>query len=296
MVVVKKGLLETIKAGLGSYRTAERKVAEMLLSAPDEALRLNVKTLSAKADVSEPTIIRFVRKLGCDGFPQFRIQLAQELAMDRVFAEIGQAEPSVSGHLLNDRVAQSATRAIARAVEALDDATIGAVAGLLASCSRLYCYGVGGSSAIVAREAENRFFRAGIASQMSEDPYRQVMDAALAGPADVFVMFSATGRPASLLDAAEIARSRGAKVVSVTHGHSPLAERSDYVFRVNGPAPETPRYYFPSPVRYEQLLIVDCIAARVTVDLGDAAIQKLRSIRAALAALHGPMPEQPAGD
>ena len=68
--------------------------------------------------------------------------------------------------------------------------------------------GVGGSSAILADEADNGFSGSGIAVQSSADPYRQYMAAAIAGEGDFFLCMSATGKPAPVVESAKSAGAR----------------------------------------------------------------------------------------
>jgi RpiR family carbohydrate utilization transcriptional regulator len=72
-------LTETICAELPSLRRSERKVAEYVLSRPEEIIRLRIVDLAEQAQVSEPTVIRFCRAIGCNGFLDFKLALAQQL-------------------------------------------------------------------------------------------------------------------------------------------------------------------------------------------------------------------------
>ncbi len=47
---------------------------------PQNAIHLSIATLAQLADVSEPTVNRFCRKMDTKGFPDFKLRLAQNLA------------------------------------------------------------------------------------------------------------------------------------------------------------------------------------------------------------------------
>src|ERR1700675_5210431 len=64
-----------------SLSQGQQQVAAAMLSDPDFALRANVDALARRAKVSPPTIIRFCRALGFAGLREFRLHLAQSLAV-----------------------------------------------------------------------------------------------------------------------------------------------------------------------------------------------------------------------
>ena len=72
-------LTQTISDTLDSLRKSERKVAELILQDPSQMLPMRIADLAAAVGVSEPTVIRFCRALGFDGFQSFKLQLAQYL-------------------------------------------------------------------------------------------------------------------------------------------------------------------------------------------------------------------------
>jgi RpiR family carbohydrate utilization transcriptional regulator len=73
-------LLEEIQNRLNELNKAERKVAEVILQAPQQATRFSIAALAQAAKVSEPTVNRFCRSFGVNGYPELKMQLAQSLA------------------------------------------------------------------------------------------------------------------------------------------------------------------------------------------------------------------------
>ena len=72
--------LDKIQANLDQLSKSERKVAEVILAAPQTAIHSSIATLAKMADVSEPTVNRFCRRMETKGFPDFKLHLAQSLA------------------------------------------------------------------------------------------------------------------------------------------------------------------------------------------------------------------------
>jgi RpiR family carbohydrate utilization transcriptional regulator len=75
-------LVAGIRARAAAMPKAQRQVAVAMLHAPDFALRANVDDLARRAGVSPPTIVRFCRALGFAGLKDFKLRLAQSLAVE----------------------------------------------------------------------------------------------------------------------------------------------------------------------------------------------------------------------
>ena len=69
--------------GMGS---AERRVADFVSANPGEVIHLSMARLSQKCDVSDPTIMRFCRRFGFEGYQSFKLHLAQSLVPSAPFA------------------------------------------------------------------------------------------------------------------------------------------------------------------------------------------------------------------
>lgn len=72
-------LAEDIRQRLGDCSPAEREVGRILLAGRPAAGSETIATLAERADVSAPTVIRFVSRLGHRGFPDFQAALRAEL-------------------------------------------------------------------------------------------------------------------------------------------------------------------------------------------------------------------------
>ena len=71
---------EVLRQNLAGFTPAERKVARELLADYPRAGLETVARLAQRADVSAPSVVRLVTKLGYNGFPDFQEHLRQEVA------------------------------------------------------------------------------------------------------------------------------------------------------------------------------------------------------------------------
>jgi RpiR family transcriptional regulator, carbohydrate utilization regulator len=287
-------LIETVEQIAPQLRKAERRVADLVLQDIEGTTRASIKAFASKADVSEPTVMRFARRVGCEGFSDFKLRLAQDFAVGRMYIEAERKAQNGDATTTAQRAYQSGLEALAATFAGLSEDALGAAASAINDAGRIACMGVGGSSAIMAQEMENRLFRFGLSVSASDDPYKQLMLAAIAEKGDVLLLFSVTGKPQSLIDAAETANGRNAHVIAVTQARSPLAAKASILLPLDIPGDEV-NFNLPNRSRYGQLLIIDCLSALVGA-LRPSSARKLHRIRTTLLALHGPTSEQPIGD
>lgn len=65
-------MLEKIQSQLEHLSKSERKVAEVILASPDNAIHSSIAAMALEANVSEPTVNRFCRSMDTRGFPDFK--------------------------------------------------------------------------------------------------------------------------------------------------------------------------------------------------------------------------------
>lgn len=288
-------LVSSIEAMSGDLRRAEKQIAEVVVSRPEQVVRLSLKSMADLAGVSEPSVVRFVRKMGCSGYTDFKLRLAQETAIERMYVDApAKVKQSTTGDMA-ERLAQASSRAIMQAVEDLDLEALEAAAQIIDESRQVFCFGTGGSSAVLAKEAENRLFRLSVPAQATSDAYRQQMTAAISGPGDALLIFSVTGRPQTLISCVETAVERGVKAIALTRKGSPLADCSTITLNIDITDDEL---YFNQPncTRYAQLLVLDCLASQIAVLRANQSAENLHNIHRRMGKLHGVVERQPIGD
>ncbi len=288
-------LIDGMRQALPALNPAERRVAEAVLRDISAATRLTTQDLSRLAAVSEPTVVRFARRMGSKGFTDFKMRLSEDYATGRMFVMSDPPAPSQDLGAIAGQVYEATAQALAYAFAQRDPDALAAAADAINRARRLFCLGVGGSSAHVAAEAANRLFRFDISASAVSDPYAQAITAAMCSRDDALLVFSVTGRPASLLSAAALARQEGAAVIAVTRPDSPLAAGCSVLIGLDIPDDDR-RPEIPNRSRYGQLYILDCLATLVAATRLAASAARLGRARDALTALHGPTRQQPIGD
>ncbi|WP_404402856.1 transcriptional regulator HexR [Idiomarina seosinensis] len=271
-------IVQTVKARLPDLSKNEYKVAQQVLQAPEAAIHHTTASLAKIADVSEPTINRFCRRIGCKGFPDFKLQLAQQLAVGSSYVS-SQINDEDSITQAADKVFASTLSALSKAQEQLDYEAIEQTIAYLSKARKIAFFGFG-ASASVAHDAQNKFARFTTPAIFSDDLLVQKVTALNSLPADVIILFSHTGRTKALCEIAQLAFEHEATVIGITAQDSPLAEFCHVV--VSTEVPEDTDQYLPMSSRIAQMVLIDAIVAGFALAQGEVAKQQLARVKAGL--------------
>ena len=64
-----------IRGTYASLRKSEKKVADYVLANEIECGKISLEKLAKRSGVSQPTVMRFVKAMGFEGFKEFRYQI-----------------------------------------------------------------------------------------------------------------------------------------------------------------------------------------------------------------------------
>ena len=257
-------LLGQIQRALGSLSPAEKRVADYVLAHPRSAMNDPIAQIALAVEVSQPTVIRFCRSLGCEGLTDFKLRLASGLT-----GTVPLTHTQVTGDdtmlELGVKVLGNTASAILQMRGHLNRETVDRAIDLLNEADRIEFYGTG-HYGVVAQDAQLKFLRLGVPSMSYTDVRLQQFASNVVRPGVVVVIISSTGRVAELIEAADKARARGAKVVAITASRSPLARKADVALIVDHA--EDVVTQLPMIGRILYLLMVDILAVGVAMRRG----------------------------
>lgn len=261
-----------------AFGPAELRLRGLILKAPQLIPQMNLATLAQKASVSGPTVLRFCRKLGCNGFPDFKLRLAQELASEKPYVR-GMIDFDDS---INDVIAKLFGSTISNLMAvraALDVGSVERAIQALARAHRIDFFAIGTSS-IVAVDAQQKFMFLEVPAVFQCDAQLQLMSAAGLRSTDVAVCFSATGQMSHLVRCAEAATAAGATVISVTRSGTALAGASTITVGID--TVENVYLYSQMAMRLVHLAIVDVLATGVALRRGPGILERVRQMKSAI--------------
>ena len=131
-------LEDKLRMAMSGMTRAERQLASHMLGNFPLSVLGSVSEIAQDAGVSAPTVVRLVRKLGFSGYPEFRMQLHEEMG-ERLASPIAKhekwADNSQPDHPLN-RFATSVIDNLNQTLSQQDLRVFDTVAGILADKSR----------------------------------------------------------------------------------------------------------------------------------------------------------------
>ncbi|MCB1447426.1 MAG: MurR/RpiR family transcriptional regulator [Rhizobiaceae bacterium] len=275
-----RNILEAIRMMRADLRKSDRKVADVVLENPHRILNATVAETADIAEVSQPTVIRFCAAIGCEGFQDFKIRLAQSLALGTPATQ--------SAIAIDDTPEQVASKIFDYTITSLDwarhklDMTqVNEAVALILGARSLQIFGFG-ASAIVAQDFQQKFPLLGVPCHATMDSHQQLMAASMMRPGDVAVAISNTGETLSIVELARLAREQGAKVIAITgSANTALANYADLLINVE--TLENTDLYTPTTSRIAALVTVDIISTLVARRLDRVENQKLMRMKRYLA-------------
>lgn len=276
--VAAPGFLSRVAALQPRLRRSERKVASFLLREPGRVVRMNLATLAEQAEVSQPTAIRFCRAVGCEGFPDLKIRIAQALASGAPYVH-----SAIAGHdpldTIADKVFGSSVDALQHLRGQLDMDAVARAVGALARASRIDLIGTGLSS-VAAIDAHQKFMRLGVPTVFHPDSHLQRMSAATLKAGDAAMVFSYTGQLRDVARTTELAGAQGATVIGVTRSESAVARLCAITIGID--TLENTFVYAPMTTRLAHLVVVDLLATAVALRSGEAGVAQIRRVKGAM--------------
>jgi len=273
-------LLQKIGEIRSDAPATRRAILDLILEDPDRVLEESFEQLAERAGSSVPTVMRTCRDLGFAGLREFKLALAQELALGgsplhrRVNIEDA-ADDVVA------KVSRSAAASVAGVRNQLDMTTLAAAVDAIASAQHIDVYGAGNTSWFMATDLQARLFRLGLSATAWSDYHLQQVAAAAQRPGGVVIAISHVGGMPSLLDAVDIARAQCAKAVTITRPGTALAERADMLLALS--VPDDAVMHVGIDAYLTHLTLIEILTVLVAQRLGDAAVQRLHGVRAAFA-------------
>ena len=206
---------------------AEKKVADYLMNHQEKAIEMSVSELAAACEASQATIVRFCKKIGCNGYHHLKIKMAKEMRE--------QDDHEISNEISIDNIEQSLMNIMASKMEELKE-TLSSIDGKmlreiidLILNAKVVEFTAMGNTIPIALDGSYKFNQLGIPAVGSTIWETQEAYARTMRKGDVMIAVSASGASRHLLNMANIAKENGVKVVAITNqAKSPLAEASDY--------------------------------------------------------------------
>lgn len=226
------GIRERIDHVFPSLRPAEQAVAQYVRAHLNETAELTVGQLADAAQVSQPTVIRFARKLGFGGYRELRYVLRHP--QDEKLVTFDPLEgfdlnPWDTLDSVPGKATASAKTLIDELYTSLDLKALRRATEIITQADVIDIYAVENSIA-PAIDLCTKLTYLGLQCRFNQDAYLQQIGAGHLRRGDAAIAFSHSGSSADTVKAMRVAKSTGAHTVAITNMNgTPIVNWSDVV-------------------------------------------------------------------
>lgn len=228
--ILNTGLLQKITMEIPHMGAAEQRLSKVVRKRPDEVIHMSMALLADAASVSDPTIVRFCRRFGFQGYQDFKVNLAQQLVPNAPFHYTKIKATDTTNDIVQ-KTCQNSLNAIQRAMEDLSAKQIEKAAKVIAQANWIAIYATG-ISELTASDAEHKFQRLGLRCSAFFGEKKQRTQASFSKKGELALIFSQSGATRQMIEIARLTRKKGGHVLSVTAGDSPLVKESDTIIAI----------------------------------------------------------------
>ena len=256
---MEKNILTQMLQEYDSFTRSERKIADYVLEHQKETQYISITDLSAECEVAVSTVSLFCRKLKLAGFNDFKLELARAAlpAGANVGQLAGEVLPEDPPAAVMGKVLHGLQDELNNAYHMLSEAAVTRAVDLLRGAGQVICLGQGNHS-VVALAAWAQFSTTSAKFKTIQDSHMQIVVLSTLSEGDAVLYFSYSGATHELLEAVEVIRARGAKLILVTrYSNSPASAYADAVL-LCGPN-EQPFQFGSTSALMAQLYVVEVL-------------------------------------
>lgn len=268
-----------VQEKLDSLTKKERETAEYMAAHQGQLIYASITELAESVKTSEATVTRACTKLGYRSFQALKVSVASELVtpQEKIHEDL---QPDASAVVISEKIFSSAAQTLAMTQKSLDVAAVTRSIEALCQARRIVILGNGNSGAI-AMDAQHKFLRVGLDAHAYTDDHMQMIAISSLTDEDVVIAISHSGSSRNAVDAVQLARERGAVVISITNiGISPLSKQAN--IRLYTCSQETQYRTYAISSRIAELTIIDTLYTGVALRLGERAIDSFEGLAKAL--------------
>ena len=273
-----KNLIQKMRDGDYQLRKSEQKVSKWILNNSTKVPSLNITTIASDIGVSEPTIVRFCRAVGCKGYQDFKIKIAEEMALGYYTDEIN-VDSNEDITTIKQKVCKFAMGALYSVDTEISDTELEDAVKAIINANTVLISGFGGSFC-TANDGYHKFFRISNKFICSADMHIQTMTAGTLRQGDVLLAISNSGHTDALITLCKLARSQGAKVIAITQSDTPIDQLSN--IHLSARDQGDTGLLVPIVARLRHLTILDILVTAYATKTYDSAQKRLLKTKSAL--------------
>lgn len=227
-----QGLFHRIEQLYDSFTKSEKIVADYVFANPQKVLYISITDLAEQCGVGDTTVFRFCKALKTNGYQEFKMLLAQDVAGSKGLdgdVLMGSIKSEDSAMVVCQKALAMDIAALNETFNVLDFDMVTRATDMIASARRIHFFGMG-SSGVIALEARQKFMRILPNVDYVSDCHMQYMAASLMDSRDLAVFFSYSGSTKDIIEIHNLVKQNGCKSIVITRfAKTQLAAHADVV-------------------------------------------------------------------
>lgn len=212
-------LLNIIKQNKNEFSTSEDSLVDYFLQLKnDELVNKTLADMANETEISQTTIFNFVKKLGFNGFQDFKIKLASNSirsTQPERLINYREIDPSDSYIDVAKKTIHFNQQSLENLMNFLDEKTLQRIVHLLEKSQNIYFFGQGGSS-IMALDSYHKFLRSKLNCHYVFDYHLQLSICSKLSNKDCVFLFSHSGDSVETINLAKISQKNNCPIICIT--------------------------------------------------------------------------------
>ncbi|OWF80080.1 MurR/RpiR family transcriptional regulator [Yersinia frederiksenii] len=207
----------------------DRKLADFLLTNPEQARHFSSQKLAQETGVSQSAVVKFAQKLGYKGFPALKQALSEIVAVPEQAVTLhNQILSTDSLKIVGEKLLSEKTAALRATLDINSEQRLAQALEMLKGAQRVILTGLG-ASGLVAKDLAYKLLKIGVMAVSETDMHAQLAAVQALDTRDLLLAISFSGERREINLAAEEAQRCGAKVLALTSfTPNSLQQRADH--------------------------------------------------------------------
>ena len=264
-----------INSSMRSLRESEQQVAAVVLADQQFVITASTTELAQRANVSSTSITRFCRALGFKGLREFKLCVAQNLAVNAHFMADSVVRSDSFSELVHALTGTLAS-ALAEIADDLPQIQVADALDVIASAGHVSLLPVDQWSQGVALDAHVRLLRMGIESSVHLAADEQRMLAGIVRDRTALIVLATDGNNPDLLDLLDLIGLQSGRSVLISPGLGPAKSFAGTHLVIRNT--RGPEIFAQSATRHKQAIIIDILCTAHSLNLAEGIEERRRFV------------------
>ena len=268
-------IVDLINSSMRALRESEQQVAAVVLADQQFVITASTTELAQRANVSATSITRFCRALGFKGLREFKLCVAQNLAVNAHFMADSVVRSDSFSELVSS-LTGTLTTALAEIADDLPQADVADALDVIARAGHISLMPADQWSQGVALDAHVRLLRMGIESSVHFAVDEQRMLAGLARERTALIVLAADATSSDLLDLLDVMGMHGDRCVLIAPALGPARTFAGTQLVIRNARGR--EIFSQSAIRYKQAIIIDILCTAHSLNLSEGIEERNRFV------------------